>query len=161
MSFLTPEVIGCGSSSDPSLGPTWDGAERRCCDAEAHGLQQLERSEPRADMGLSRAAVPWCRRSWAAAARAIRASGRHGQTSAADATAANRTEGRAAGANAARRYKRPRRARADESPQNGSHRQTVIDSARQFAHKMLIAMRVMVLTVVAYGVNCKRYTRIQ
>ena len=36
-----------------------------------------------------------------------------------------------------------------------------IDSARQFAHKMLIAMRVMVLTVVAYGVNCKRYTRIQ
>jgi len=38
---------------------------------------------------------------------------------AADAAAANRTEGRAAGAKAARHYKRPRRARADDSLQNG------------------------------------------
>ena len=65
--------------SDPSLGPTWDGAERRCCDAGGHGLQLVERSEPGADnMGWSGAAVLRRRRSWAAAARAIRALRGHG-----------------------------------------------------------------------------------
>ena len=79
---MTPEVMGRGSSSDPSLGPTWDEAERSepwadmgwstvavLCDAGGHGLQLVERSEPGADnMGWSGAAVLRRRRSWAAAA---------------------------------------------------------------------------------------------